>query len=152
MKTINFNGYTIVAGQNARENDMLTLQSSGWLQDGAIHLEEEALGGVMRQIRHQTRINPQMVQGMLLDCAVQLSTKAPVYALLVGECGPAGWGHGRERGERIWLCCMGAPLCAWAATPAYICKRRRTAPFGCVPLVCPPTPWPARTAPPRRPA
>ncbi|AAC96548.1 hypothetical protein PBCV1_A180R [Paramecium bursaria Chlorella virus 1] len=37
MKTINFNGYTIVAGQNARENDMLTLQSSG--NDMWFHVE-----------------------------------------------------------------------------------------------------------------
>ena len=59
--------------------------SSGWLQDGAIHLEEEVVGGLVRHVRHQARVNPQVVQGMLLDCAVQLSTKAPVYALLVGE-------------------------------------------------------------------
>ena len=29
MKTFVFDGYTIIAGQNARENDKLTLQASG---------------------------------------------------------------------------------------------------------------------------
>jgi hypothetical protein len=78
---------------------LLSLRSSGLLQDGAIHLEEEALGGLVRHIRHQMRINPQMVQGMLLDCAVQLSTKAPVYALLVGERAQL---DGGMRGEGAW--------------------------------------------------
>lgn len=64
-------------------------------------LEEDATSGLVRQIRREARSNP-LVAGQLLDCAVQLSAKAPVYALLVGEwrwgglercSSAAGWGR-----------------------------------------------------------
>lgn len=42
------------------------------------------VGGLVKHLRRETRANPLLVHGMLLDCAVQLPTKAPVYALLVG--------------------------------------------------------------------
>jgi hypothetical protein len=55
-----------------------------WLQDGSIHLDEEDVGALVKHLRREARNTPQLVHGMLLDCAVQLSTKVPVYALLVG--------------------------------------------------------------------
>lgn len=61
---------------------------SGLLQGGSIELEDDAVTGLVRQLRREGRSNPLLVHGMLLDCAVHLSTKAPVYALLAGEAGP----------------------------------------------------------------
>lgn len=53
-------------------------------KDGSIHLDEEDVGALVKHLRREARNTPQLVHGMLLDCAVQLSTKVPVYALLVG--------------------------------------------------------------------
>ena len=54
-------------------------------QDGCIHLSEEAVSSLVFQLRREGRAAPLLVQGQLLDCAVPLSTKAPVYALITGE-------------------------------------------------------------------
>lgn len=88
------------------------------IQDGAVHLEEEAVSGLVRGMRREARANPLLVAGMLLDCAVQLSPKAPVYALLVGEPSQpdavgggrrADVGRGHERELQEWgPCCMHA--------------------------------------------
>ena len=48
-------------------------------------LDEDATSGLARQVRREARNNPPLVAAQLLDCAVQLAAKAPVYALLVGE-------------------------------------------------------------------
>ncbi len=50
-------------------------------------LDEDATSGLVRQVRREARNNPPLVAAQLLDCAVQLAAKAPVYALLVGERG-----------------------------------------------------------------
>eukprot|EP00887_Chlorella_sp_A99_P001913 scaffold18.g1913.t1 len=60
-----------------------TLYALAPSQTGTLHAEEE-LSGMVKQIKREARIDPEGVQAMLLDCAVQLSTKAPLYALLVG--------------------------------------------------------------------
>lgn len=39
----------------------------------------------MRQLRREARTDPLYAHGALLDCAVQLGHKAPLYALLAGE-------------------------------------------------------------------
>ncbi|PSC75984.1 nuclear cap-binding subunit 1 [Micractinium conductrix] len=53
-------------------------------KDGVIVAEGEALSSVVKGLRREGRANPGPVYSMLLDCAVQLGSKAPVYALLVG--------------------------------------------------------------------
>ena len=63
-------------------------QPNHCLQDGVIYLDDEAVGGLVKHIRREARVNPLLVHTMLLDCAVQLSTKVPIYALLVGK-----WWH-----------------------------------------------------------
>ncbi len=55
------------------------------LQDGAFTLDDEQLNGLVRQLRREARTDPLHTHGALLDCAVQLAHKAPLYALLAGE-------------------------------------------------------------------
>lgn len=40
----------------------------------------------MKHVKREVKNFPEAVQTMLLDCAVQLSTKVPLYALIVGTC------------------------------------------------------------------
>lgn len=68
-------------------------------------LDEDATSGLVRQVRREARANPPLVAAQLLDCAVQLAAKAPVYALLVGERSIAAhmgwlcWGGGEDGGD-----------------------------------------------------
>jgi hypothetical protein len=41
---------------------------------------------VVKHVKREVKNFPEAVQTMLLDCAVQLSTKVPLYALIVGTC------------------------------------------------------------------
>lgn len=77
----------------------LLLQTLIYLGDDALHqtgslsLPEEALTAAVQQAKREARGDPESVTAMLLDCAVHLSTKQPLYALLVGAspaaAGPA---------------------------------------------------------------
>lgn len=60
-----------------------------------LEVDEEAVGGVVRHLKREAREAPAAVQAMLLDCSVELSTKLPLYALLLGErpARPASVGH-----------------------------------------------------------
>ena len=55
------------------------------VQSGTLQVEEDVITAVVKHAKREARTGPEAVQAMLLDCAVQLSTKAPLYALLVGE-------------------------------------------------------------------
>ncbi|KAL4428043.1 hypothetical protein ABPG75_002132 [Micractinium tetrahymenae] len=54
------------------------------VKDGAFTLDDEQLSGLVRQLRREARTDPLYAHGALLDCAVQLAHKAPLYALLAG--------------------------------------------------------------------
>jgi hypothetical protein len=51
-----------------------------------ITLPEEVISAVAKQLKREARGNQEVVLAMLLDCAVELSFKAPLFALIVGEC------------------------------------------------------------------
>jgi hypothetical protein len=49
-----------------------------------LEVEEETITAVVKHIKQMARADPAAVQAMLVDCAVELSTKLPLYALLIG--------------------------------------------------------------------
>lgn len=48
-------------------------------------LEEEVVLGVVKQMKREARVNAAAVGALLIDCAVELPTKVPLYALLTGR-------------------------------------------------------------------
>lgn len=51
----------------------------------SLELEEDVVLGTVRHIKQELRSDMPAVQAMLVDCAVGLSTKLPLYALLLGR-------------------------------------------------------------------
>lgn len=73
------------------------------LQDtGRIQLADDEVSALARQMRREARHNAPLVHGMLLDCAVQLASKAPVYALLVGAWAQRRWEGAAGKGWQCW--------------------------------------------------
>lgn len=50
----------------------------------SLQVDEDSVNALVKQLRREAKNNAEAVQTMLLDCAVQLCGKAPLYALLVG--------------------------------------------------------------------
>lgn len=98
------------------------------------HVDEEGVGGLARGLRREARANPELVGGLLLDCAVQLGHKAPVYALLLGTSpGAAGEGGAvaAVEGSSKRLCRR-----SQAAHLPALPSRSLTAPLTCAPAAC----------------
>lgn len=49
-----------------------------------MQVEEEVINDICRDLKNVIKDDPDSVQSMLLKCAVQISTKVPLYSLLVG--------------------------------------------------------------------
>ena len=47
-------------------------------------VDEKTIGQVVTNIKREARTDAAAVQAMLIDCAVEISTKLPLYALLLG--------------------------------------------------------------------
>ena len=55
-------------------------------QPGTLAVDDDALTTLVKQVKREARANPDATCATLLECAVQLSPKAPLFALLIG-----GW-------------------------------------------------------------
>ena len=48
---------------------------------------EETMSAFLKHIKRELRTNPKAVRSMFIKCAVQLSTKMPLYSLIIGTKG-----------------------------------------------------------------
>ena len=86
-----------------------------------LEVDEDTISSLTKLIRKEARGDANTVFSMLLDCAVQLSTKAPLYALVTGGCSalhclPGGWGG--------WLGGRCLRARRWVHAPAVSCPFR----------------------------
>lgn len=50
----------------------------------SLDVKEESLSALAKNVKKEARTNPAAVRSMLINCAVQLPTKVPLYSLIVG--------------------------------------------------------------------
>ncbi|GAB4821122.1 hypothetical protein N2152v2_008168 [Parachlorella kessleri] len=85
-------GYGGHHGKRKRESEVFDplkqlLHSLIYLGDDVLpglEVDEKTIGQVVTNIKREARTDAAAVQAMLVDCAVELSTKLPLYALLLG--------------------------------------------------------------------
>ena len=57
-----------------------------------LDVDEKTIGQVVTNIKREARTDAAAAAAMLIDCAVELSNKLPLYALLIGRClAAASW-------------------------------------------------------------
>ena len=101
-----------------------------------LEVDEDYILNVVKHIKRESRANLAGVQAMLVDCAAELSTKLPLYTLLLGEA-HLGGGQAKKTRSHVQLVLRSAHLDGvypQPPAPAGSAAKYAIAPFRSLPL------------------